>query len=406
MNFYAARQPILHADKSLYAYELLFRNSLENSFPDINDTEATAKLVEALQFNLGLETLTKDTLSFINFTHDSLLSGYPLMLSKEKIVVEILETVTPGKKLLNACIELKKKGYMIALDDYVHQKVWRHFYPYVDIIKIDYQDSTDQQILEIVAEVKDFPHIKLLAEKIETHDEFQQALNYGCCYFQGYFFSRPEVIKSTVLSPSQLAIAKLMGEMAKEEPNIAEITLAFESDVSLSFKLLRYAQSPIFKRRGQIDNIKQAIILLGQNELARFISLLFTAQFSEGKPAELTLMSLARAHFCEQLTTHTNQRSAVPAAFLVGLLSLLDAMLDADINELMEKLPLSQSIKDSIVLRKGAQAPFLLLSESFEKGQWQEVEDLCQQLEIDVTATAKIFQDSQIWATKRLQALN
>jgi c-di-GMP-related signal transduction protein len=405
MDFFAARQPILLADKSLFAYELLFRNSLENSFPDINDNEATAKMVEGLQFNLGLETLTKDTLAFINFTHDSLLNGYPLMLPKEQIVVEILETATPGKKLLNACIKLKQKGYLIALDDYVHQNVWRHFYPYIDIIKIDYQDSTEQQILEIIDAIKDFPDIKLLAEKIETHGEFQQALTYGCCYFQGYFFSKPEVIKSTVLTPSQLAIAKLMGEMAKEEPNITEISLAFESDVSLSFKLLRYAQSPIFKRSGQIETIKQAIVLLGQNELRRFISLLFTAQFSEGKPAELTLMSLSRAYFCEQLTAHTNQRNAVPSAFLVGLLSLLDAMLDADINELMEKLPLSQSIKDSIVLRQGEQAPFLMLSEFFEKGQWQQVEDLCQQLGINADAAADIFHRSQIWATERQRVL-
>lgn len=405
MDFYAARQPILHADKSLYAYELLFRDGLENSFPDINHNEATAKMVEGLQFNLGLETLTQDTLAFINFTHDSLLNGYPLMLPKEQIVVEILETVTPGKKLLKACIELKQKGYLIALDDYVHQKVWRHFYPYIDIIKIDYQDSTEQQILEIVDAIKDFPDIKLLAEKIETHSEYQQALAYGCCYFQGYFFSKPEVIKSIVLTPSQLAIAKLMGEMAKEEPNISQITQAFESDVSLSFKLLRYAQSPIFKRSGQIETIKQAIVLLGQNELRRFISLLFTAQFSEGKPAELTLMSLSRAHFCEQLTAHTNQTHGVPSAFLVGLLSLLDAMLDADISKLMEKLPLCQSIKDSIVLRRGEQASFLMLCEFFEKGQWPQAEDLCQQLKIDVNTAAEIFHHSQIWATERQQAL-
>lgn len=405
MSFYAARQPILCADKTLYAYELLFRDSLENSFPDINDDEATAKMVDGLQFNLGLETLTQNTLAFINFTHDSLLQGYPLMLPKEQIVVEILETVTPGKKLLNVCIELKQKGYIIALDDYVHEKIWRHFYPYIDIIKIDYQASTEQQIIEIVHAVKDFPDIKLLAEKIETHAEFQQALAYGCCYFQGYFFSKPEVIKSTVLTPSQLAIAKLMGEMAKEEPNITDITLAFESDVSLSFKLLRYAQSPIFKRPRQIETIKQAIVLLGQNELRRFVSLLFTAQFSDGKPAELTLMSLSRAYFCEQLTKDYNQRNTVPSAFLVGLLSLLDAMLDADINELMDKLPLSQSIKDSIVLRQGEQAQYLALSEFFEKGQWQRIEELCQKLEIDVNGAAELFLHSQVWATERQAAL-
>ncbi|MFQ3234528.1 MAG: c-di-GMP-related signal transduction protein [Paraglaciecola sp.] len=233
MNFYAARQPILHADKSLYAYELLFRDSLENSFPDINHNEATAKMVDGLHFNFGLETLTRNTLAFINFTHDSLLKGYPLLLPKEKIVVEILETVTPSKKLLSACVELKQKGYVIALDDHLHQKVWRDFYPYVDIIKIDYQNSSEQQILEIVEAIKDFPGIKLLAEKIETDAQFQQALTYGCCYFQGYFFSRPEVIKSTVLSPSKFPITTLIGNIGKEEPHLTKVTQTFESDVIL-----------------------------------------------------------------------------------------------------------------------------------------------------------------------------
>ncbi|MGY8897648.1 MAG: EAL and HDOD domain-containing protein [Paraglaciecola sp.] len=405
MNFYAARQPILHADKSLFAYELLFRDSLENTFPNINEDEATAKMVASLQFNLGLDSLLPNTLAFINFTHNSLLDGYPLMLPKEQIVVEILETVKPGKKLLNACIDLKKKGYIIALDDYIHQNVWLHFYPYVDIIKIDYQETSHHQILQIIEAIKPFPNIKLLAEKIETHQEYLQALEYGCCYFQGYFFSKPELIKNTALTPSQMAIAKLMAEMAKEEPNIKLISQAFESDVSLSFKLLRYAQSPIFKRTKQIETIKQAIVVLGQNELRRFVSLLFTAQFSEGKPAELTVMSLSRAHYCELLTEYSNQRDGIASAFLVGLLSLLDAMLDADIAELMAKLPISQAIKDSIVLRQGEQAQYLMLSEFFENGQWSDVNRLCENLDVNFDDAFAMFQRSQLWAKERLQAL-
>lgn len=405
MNFYAARQPILHADKTLFAYELLFRDSLENTFPNINEDEATAKMVAGLQFNLGLDSLLPDTLAFINFTHNSLLDGYPLMLPKEKIVVEILETVKPGKKLLNACIDLKEKGYIVALDDYVHQGVWLHFFPYIDIIKIDYQDTSHEQILKIIEAIKPFPKIKLLAEKIETHQEYLQALEYGCCYFQGYFFSKPEIIKNTALTPSQMSIAKLMGEMAKEDPKIEIITQAFESDVSLSFKLLRYAQSPIFKRTKQIETIKQAIVVLGQTELRRFVSLLFTAQFSEGKPAELTVMSLSRARYCELLTEYSNQRDGVASAFLVGLLSLLDAMLDADIADLMEKLPISQNIKDSIVLRQGEQAKYLMLSEFFEEGRWSDVNRLCENLDVNFDDAFSMFQQSQLWAKERLQAL-
>ena len=202
-----------------------------------------------------------------------------------------------------------------------------------------------------------------------------------------------------------MAIAKLMAEMAKEEPNIRLISQAFESDVSLSFKLLRYAQSPIFKRTKQIETIKQAIVVLGQNELRRFVSLLFTAQFSEGKPAELTVMSLSRAHYCELLTEYSNQRDGIASAFLVGLLSLLDAMLDADIAELMAKLPISQAIKDSIVLRQGEQAQYLVLSEFFENGQWSDVNRLCENLDVNFDDAFAMFQRSQLWAKERLQAL-
>ncbi|MDP5040896.1 MAG: EAL domain-containing protein, partial [Paraglaciecola sp.] len=227
MSFFAARQPILNRDKSLFAYELLFRQSLENVFPKINDNQATAKLIEGLQFNLGLETLTQGTLAFINFTHDTLLNGYPLLLPKEQIVVEILETAKPGKRLLQACVELKEKGYILALDDYEHDPLWRHFFPYIDIIKIDYALSSEDQIKQILEEVKPYPNIKLLAEKVETYTEYQHALEIGCEYFQGYFFSKPEVIKSISFQPSQLSLVNLMAEVCKPEPNIEKISIIF-----------------------------------------------------------------------------------------------------------------------------------------------------------------------------------
>jgi EAL and modified HD-GYP domain-containing signal transduction protein len=142
-----ARQPILDRAKKLFAYELLLRDSLDNIFPkNIKEDVATAKIIEGLEFNLGLESLTQGCLAFINFTHDSLINGYPLLLDKEKIVVEILETAKPGKKLLAACIDLKDKGYTIALDDYEHDSTWKHFFPYVDIIKLDYSLTSEQQL--------------------------------------------------------------------------------------------------------------------------------------------------------------------------------------------------------------------------------------------------------------------
>jgi EAL and modified HD-GYP domain-containing signal transduction protein len=406
LSFYAARQPILNIDKSLFAYELLFRNSLENVFPEIDDNEATSKMIEGLHLNLGLDTLTQGKLAFINFTHDSLIKGFASMLPKDQIVVEILETVKPDKKLLKACKELKEKGYILALDDYEHASVWLHFFPYIDIIKIDYQLSTAKQLKQITEAIKPYSQIKLLAEKIETHKEYLHAIDIGCVYFQGYFFSKPEVIKSVSFSPSQHSLLNLMAEMNMPEPDIGIITRAFESDVNLSFKLLRYAQSPLFKRNKQIESIKQALVVLGGKEIEKFLSLLFTAQFSDNKPQELIKMSLVRARFCELIVSSSNKVIPKSSGFLVGLFSLLDAMVDTEMTELMAKLPISQQIKDVILLRQGQQAQYLNLCEYFEQAKWQEANDLCFQLEIDCENAADIFQQAQIWAIEQTQLLS
>jgi EAL and modified HD-GYP domain-containing signal transduction protein len=406
LSFYVARQPILDRAKNLFAYELLLRDSLDNIFPkNINEDVATAKIIEGLEFNLGLESLTQGSLAFINFTHDSIINGYPLLLDKEKIVVEILETAKPGKKLLAACIDLKDKGYSIALDDYEHDSTWRHFFPYVDIIKLDYSLTSEQQFQEIITALKPFPHIKLLAEKIETYAEFQHAITIGCEYYQGYFFSRPEIIKTVAFNPSQMAVVNLWSEINKAELDFKNITAIFEEDINLSFKLLRYVQSPIFKRDAAIQTIKQAIIVLGIVELKRFISLLFTAQFSIGKPKALTIMALSRGRFCELMVNATLPINSQPSAFLIGLLSLIDAMVDGDIQELMDKLPLHQDMKDAIINRKGKSANFLKLCELFEKGNWENVELFCQQINVDPEQSCGLFKDALTWAEQRVTAI-
>jgi EAL and modified HD-GYP domain-containing signal transduction protein len=406
LSFYVARQPILGKDKKLFAYELLLRDSLENIFPDkINDEEATAKMIEGLEFNLGLDSLTQGYLAFINFTHDSLIKGFPLLLHNQKIVVEILETAKPSKRLLAACIDLKEKGYTIALDDYQHNPIWEHFFPYVDIIKLDYSLTTELQFQEIITVLQPFTHIKLLAEKIETYSEYQHALSIGCEYFQGYFFSRPEVIQTVAFNPYQVAVVNLSSEINKDEFDIEKITSIFEEDVNLSFKLLRYVQSPIFKRRAAIETIRQSILVLGIEELKRFISLLFTAQFSIGKPQALTIMALARGRFCELMVKSILPTHSQSSAFLIGLLSLIDAMVDGDIQELMDKLPIHKDMKDAIIIRKGKSAYFLKLCELFEKADWQNIELFCQQIGADIEQSYCLFQEALIWADHRMSAI-
>uniref|UniRef100_UPI0040474B05 EAL and HDOD domain-containing protein n=1 Tax=Rheinheimera sp. TaxID=1869214 RepID=UPI0040474B05 len=404
MYFYAARQPILDRNKELYAYELLFRDGLENAFPDIDGDEATSRMVEGSQLSFGLDDFLGDKPGFINFTLDTLQKKYPSMLPKEQVVVEILETIQPGKRLLAECQQLKQQGYMLALDDYIHQPVWRHFYPFIDIIKIDFRSTSTDTIEEIKTAIAAFPQIKLLAEKVETNEEFQLALDMGFSYFQGYFFSKPEMMQSKALSPAQMTLAELLYETSKSDLDLGKITDVFQRDVHLSYKLLRYSNSAIFKRRAEIETIKQALVVLGQTELKKFLSLLFTAQISSDKPAELMRMSMTRARFAEGLA-QLHGKVDTAKAFLTGLMSLMDAILDEPIDSVMSKLPLAKEIKDALVDKKGVLADYIQLIQFYETANWQEANKAIQLIQLPAEQVPDAYHTAIQWASEQMKAL-
>ncbi|ALO35327.1 diguanylate phosphodiesterase [Colwellia sp. MT41] len=401
MNFYAARQPILDKSKKLFAYELLFRDSIDNVFPDIDGDEATSKIIEATQFNMGISEFTGNKAAFINFTLETMEKGYPEMLRPDEVVVEILETVKPGKKLLALCKALHQKGYTIALDDYEHKKVWAHFYPYIKIIKIDIQQSSIDDIIEVLAAIKDHPHIKMLAEKVETYEEYNEMLQLGFDYFQGYFFAKPEMIKTKSLSPSQIAMAELLYETSKTELDLNSITRVFERDVSLSYKLLRYANSAIFKRRNEISTIKQALVILGSSELKRFIGLMFAVTANPDKPSELINMAMTRAKFCELVAKDIRSQLNESIAFLIGLLSMIDAILDEDMATVLEKLPLSAEIKEPLLTKKGLMAAIIKLVEFIEHAQWDKTTLVMEKLKLDKDKVIEHYNQALAWADEQ-----
>ena len=406
MYFYAARQPILDKEKKLFAYELLFRDSIDNIFPDIDADEATTKMIEASNFNLGISEFTGNKPAFINFTLETLIQGYPETLTTEEVVVEILETVKPGKKLLAICKDLHQKGYTIALDDYIHQPVWQHFYPFISIIKIDWQDTSIATIKDVKVAIQDFPHIKLLAEKVETYEEYNQALELDFELFQGFFFAKPEMVKTKSLSPSQMAMAELLYETSKKDLDLASITSVFERDVTLSYKLLRYANSAIFKRRNEISTIKQALVTLGSEELKRFLGLMFASNINPDKPSELINAAMVRAKFCELMASEVNPPIDNSIAFLTGLLSLIDAIVDEELASILSKLPLAQEIKDTLLTRKGVMASLIMLLEFIERAEWSKTTTVMETLGLEKSDVIKSYNEAIAWADEQSSTKN
>lgn len=405
MYFYAARQPILDENKELFAYEILFRDGVDNIFPDIDEDQATSRIIEGAQINFGIDELTDSKPAFINFTLETILKNYPTMMPPESIVVEILETVQPGKKLLAAVQDLKEKGYVIALDDYEHKPVWRHFFPFIDIIKFDLRAMSLEEIGQIIEELKAYPQIKLLAEKVETVEEFEECKKMGFHYFQGYFFSHPEMVKAKNLSPAEMTLAELLYETSNPQIDLPKVTQIFERDINLSYKLLRYSNSATFQRKKEISTIKQALVVLGQYELKKFLSLLFSAQVSSSKPEELLKMAMVRARFCEDMAELEGTQDT-GMAFLTGMMSLIDAILDEPVEKVMKQLPLAAEIKTALVEKEGKLAQFLALTQAYEQGDWETITTIENELSLSSDKMPELYSDSTHWADEQMSALD
>lgn len=404
MSLFVARQPIFDGSMNVVAYELLFRDSASgsNSFPsDMDGDIATTKLISGLQFNNGLASLTDNKLAFINFTHKAIIEGKAFLFSPEQIVVEILETARPTKRLLESIKHLYEKGYTIALDDYVDDKAWHHFFPFVKIIKLDMLQSGPEQLSTLQRLLVKYPHIQLLAEKVEEHSQYQSLREKGVQLFQGYFFSHPVVIESRTLSVSQTTITRLITMLMQQNTELEDIQELIESDSGLSYKLLRYVQSPLFKRRGDIQSIKQATVALGIAELKRFSSLLFTNEMGKEKHSELNKLALYRAKFCELIDQQLGNKSPTGFAFMTGLLSLMDAMLDGELIQLIAQIPIHQDVKEAICSHKGRLGAYLSIAKHYENNSTQATDDLLERLSISDDRLNELYIASLQWAVEQ-----
>lgn len=397
MDAFVARQPIFNSKKKLFAYELLFRDSLSNYMPDVSGDVATSKLLSSSYYTIGIDKITGGNLAFINFTERLLIDELPLLFPKETTVIEILEDVKPSKNVLQASKKFSAKGYTLALDDFIFQPDLKPLMELADIIKIDFR-ITPQADIERFITNENIKGTKLLAEKVETNEEFNLAREMGFEYFQGYFFSKPEIIKGKEIPGSQLRLLEIVANVNAQDFDFDTLETLIQTDLSISYKLLRYINSAFFRRKSEISSVKQALVFLGQNEIKRFVSLVALSSAAADKPNELIRCSCIRARFCELLSSVSSYAELSDELFTAGLFSNIDAVLDRPMADIIAKLPLSPSIISALMEENSELTKYLSLSKHYEKGEWQPVSRIAAKLCIAEEKIPPIYAEACEWA--------
>ncbi len=370
MEIFVARQPVFTAEKKIFGYELLFRTSLDNAFPDIDGDTATSGVLSNTFFSFGLSDILAGKPGLINFTRDLLVRQVPLLFPKDHIIIEVLEDIEPDPKVITALKELNAKGFRIALDDFVYDKKFDEMVDLCHMIKFDLMETPLDTLAPIVSSVvKDRP-IRLLAEKVETYEEFEQAKAMGFSLFQGYFFSRPEILSKKGMTTNQINNLKLINETGRLEPDLTLIETLIKKDVSVSFKLLKFINSAYFNRPSPIDTIKDAITFMGINELKKFINVVVVSDLSPGKPNELFRSSVIRARMCEQCGRILKTRYSGDELYILGLFSTMDAIMDMKMDDILMGIALSDRIKDALLGKDQLFRQLLDLVISFEHANW------------------------------------
>ncbi|MDL2252877.1 HDOD domain-containing protein [Ruminococcaceae bacterium OttesenSCG-928-I18] len=401
MNAYFARQPILDTNQKLHGYELLFRPdpqaSTSGDMPSRDGDAATASVLEAIS-SKGIETVTGGKRAFVNFTERLLLDGVATFYPKEYLTVEVLESIETTSDVLDALTDLKQKGYTVALDDYVYHSSNKRLLELADIVKVEAYDDSALENIRVVASHIHSRHCQLLAEKVETEEMYQQVKALGCTLFQGFFFAKPALMLEHTVGSLRINHLRLIREATRPNVDFALIADIIKQDPGLSYKLLRLVNSAYFGIRNEVKNIRQAVVYLGALELKKWISFVTLTGLCVNKPSELVLMSLIRAHFCEQVAMISGHRRDSEAFFLAGMFSLLDAMIDADMETALSKMSVPQITREALLEGGTPAATAIALITKLENGEWDDVTGCCEKLNIDPSQVSEIYYNALHWA--------
>jgi len=368
-NIYVARQPIFDAELNVYAYELLFRSG-DTGTANVTDGNAASSQVMISAFlDIGIENITDNHLSFINLTRDFIVGQLPLPMPPETVVLEILEDIEVDEELLNALKIFSKQGYTIALDDYVFTEDKTPLFDIIDIIKIDFLECDKDRLASEVKRLK-IHGVKLLAEKVETQEEFELCKALGFDYYQGYFISKPKVIKGQSLKPNRISLMKILAIMQSPDCKIDELEKIISQDVSISYKILRIINSALYNLKREIESIRQAIVLLGLKTIRDWLTVVMMTDIDD-KPPELIFQCLQRAHMMQSLSEAAGINK--DTGFTTGLFSSLDALMDQPMDKVLDSLPLAEEITQALLKREGKLGELLEAVLHYERGEWQDI---------------------------------
>ena len=394
---FLARQPVLNVRSEVVAYELLFRNGWENCFHGESDT-ATLQTLDQMTY-MGIESLTHNQLAFVNCSREALVGGLVTVLPCRTTVLEILETVEPDDEVMEACRELRKMGYQIALDDFVPRPEMRPLIEVASYVKVDFRLSDASVRRDIYRMTRD-SYAALLAEKVEDQEEFNIAKAEGCEYFQGYFFCRPKVFVNREIPTNRVNYLRLMAELTRTPMDLLEVVRIVSLEASLCYRLLRLANSPLWGRRDDVTSVKEAFMLVGEDRFRALASVAASCVLSEDQPSALISLSVVRARFCEILAPLIGENPS--EQFMLGLLSLLDAMLQTPMESIVRSLPLRAEAKGALLGATNPAAVPLNLIRSFESGAWGNCAGAADAVGVSEETLARLYVESVQWATETL----
>lgn len=390
MDIYVARQPIFDRKMDVFGYELLYRSSMKNFYEGSDDNKATAELINNSFLGMPFYELTSGTKAFINFSHDMLIEEIPLLLPKESIVVEILERIAINDELIEICRKMSKRGYIIALDDFIFDESYIPLIKIADIIKIEFPLMEFEPQRSLIKKYN--KRIKFLAEKVETRKDFQQAYDMGYDYFQGYFFSKPVIIKSKEVDVLNVNLILILEIINQKEPDFQKMAEVIKSDLGLSYKLLKLANSALLGTRRRIASVKTALVQLGTIEINKLIYLLLLRDIQTVENKELIKTSLIRAKLMELLAIDIGKGNENLEYFITGMFSSIDILTNRTMKELIEELPLGDNVKEALLGEPNKMRKMLEMILNYEALKWDEDEIKS----ISPNITQEVFMDRYI----------